>query len=59
MKTLEEDIRSGNFKQVYLLYGEEAYLKNLYKNRLKNAIVDPQDTINLNRYEGKASLFPL
>ena len=58
MKTLEEDIRSGNFKQVYLLYGEEAYLKNLYKNRLKNAIVDPQDTINLNRYEGKGISIP-
>ena len=58
MKTLEEDIRSGKFKQVYLLYGEEAYLKKLYKNRLKNAIVNPEDTINLNRYEGKGISIP-
>ena len=53
MKNIEEDIRTGNFKPVYLICGEEAYLKNLYKNRLKNAVVNPEDTINLNRYEGK------
>lgn len=53
MKNLEEDIRTGKFKKVYLLCGEEAYLKRLYKNRLINAIVNPEDTINLNRYEGK------
>lgn len=58
MKNLEADIRSGNFKPVYLLYGDEAYLKNLYKNRLKNAVVDPEDTINLNRYEGKSISVP-
>lgn len=58
MKNLETDIKTGNFKQVYLLYGEEAYLKNLYKNRLKNAIVNPEDTINLNRYEGKGISIP-
>lgn len=53
MKNLEADLRSGNFKQVYLLFGDEAYLKTLYKNKLKNALVDPEDTINLSYYEGK------
>ena len=43
---------------MYLLFGEEAYLKNLYKNRLKNALVDPEDTINLNLYEGKTISIP-
>ena len=28
MKNLNADLKSGNFKQVYLLCGEEAYLKN-------------------------------
>lgn len=28
MKSLNEDIKTGNFKPVYLLYGEEAYLKS-------------------------------
>ena len=31
MKNIQADIKSGNFKQVYLLYGEEAYLKQQYK----------------------------
>ena len=31
MKNLNEDIKTGNFKQAYLLYGEEAYLKKQYK----------------------------
>ena len=58
MKYLEEDLKSKNFKQTYLLFGEEAYLKSLYKNRLKNALVDPEDTINLNLYEGKTISIP-
>lgn len=53
MKNLNEDIRTGNFKQVYLLYGEEVYLKNRYKNRLKEAILPEDDTINFSSYEGK------
>ena len=28
MKNLNEDLKTGNIKQAYLLYGEEAYLKN-------------------------------
>lgn len=53
MKTLNEDIKTGNFKQVYLLYGEEAYLKNQYKNRLKHAILQEDDTMNFSSWEGK------
>ena len=58
MKNIEEDIRSGKFKSIYLFYGEEAYLKNLYKNRLKNALVSPEDTMNLNVYQGKGISIP-
>ena len=39
MQTLNQDIKSGEFKQIYLLYGEEAFLKNSYKNRLKEAMM--------------------
>ncbi len=52
MQTLNQDIKSGAFKPVYLLYGEEAFLKNSYKNRLKEAIVG-DDTMNFARFEGK------
>ncbi len=58
MKNLEQDLKTGNFKPVYLLYGDEAYLKNLYKNRLKNALIAKTDTMNLQRYEGKGISIP-
>lgn len=38
MKTIDEDIRTGNFKQIYLLYGTEGYLKKQYRDKLKNAL---------------------
>lgn len=53
MKALTEDIKNKNFKRVYLLYGEEAYLKKQYKERLKNSVLQPGDDMNLNIYEGK------
>ena len=52
MQTLNQDIKTGEFKQIYLLYGEEAFLKNSYKNRLKEAIIG-DDTLNFARFEGK------
>lgn len=53
MKSINEDIKNQKFKNVYLLYGEEGYLKRLYKNKLKNAIVAENDTMNYAYYEGK------
>lgn len=53
MKRINEDIKSGNFKQVYLLCGEEDYLRNQYRNRLKDALLNGGDTMNLSIYEGK------
>lgn len=53
MKSLKEDLRSGNLKRVYLLCGEEDYLKNFYKNKLKSAVLPPGDTMNLSVYGGK------
>ena len=53
MKTIDEDIKNGQFKRVYLLYGEEAYLKKQYKDKLKVALVSQDDTMNMAAYEGK------
>lgn len=53
MKNIQVDIKSGNFKQVYLLYGEEAYLKQQYKQNLVKALNPDGDTMNFNHYEGK------
>ena len=46
MKTIREDIKGGNFKKVYLLYGEEAYLRNQYRDLLIRALVPEGDTMN-------------
>ena len=44
MKSLNEDLKTGQLKQIYLLYGEEAYLKKQYKDKLHYAIVPSDDT---------------
>lgn len=53
MQRINNDIKSGNFQPVYLLYGEERYLRKQYKDKLKNALGDPDDTMNNHSYEGK------
>ncbi|MCD7763746.1 MAG: DNA polymerase III subunit delta [Lachnospiraceae bacterium] len=53
MKSLNEDIKNKSFRPVYLLYGEEAYLKNRYKKRLHDAILPDGDTMNFSAYMGK------
>lgn len=53
MKSLNEDLKTGNFKQIYLLYGEEGYLKKQYKERFVKAMVAEGDTMNYAYYEGR------
>ncbi len=53
MKSLNEDLKTGNFKRVYLLFGEENYLKKQYKDRLTKALISEGDTMNYAYYEGK------
>ena len=55
MKSLNEDIKTGQFKQAYLLYGEEAYLKKQYKDKLTKAMLPEGDTVNYAYYEGKGT----
>lgn len=53
MKTVDEDIKKGTFRQCYLLYGEEGYLKKQYRDKLVHAMVQKGDTMNFSSYEGK------
>lgn len=53
MKTLNEHIKTGQFKNVYLIYGPEVYLRKQYRDRLKDALMDSGDTMNYNYFEGK------
>jgi DNA polymerase III subunit delta len=53
MKMIKEHIKSGSFKPFYLLYGSEDYLKKLYRDKLKTAILANSDEMNYSYYEGK------
>ena len=53
MQRINKDIKTGNFKQVYLLYGNEDYLRNQYRDRLKEALLGSGDAMNLSCFEGK------
>lgn len=54
MKKIAQDIKDNKFEQFYLLYGEEDYLKNQYRDMLVKAMVtDLSDNMNYTVYEGK------
>ncbi len=53
MKQLNQDIKTGQFKQVYLLYGEEGYLRKQYRDRLRQALTGGED-MNCHYFEGKS-----
>lgn len=53
MKTIDADIKAGAFAPVYLLYGQEDYLKKQYRDKLRNALIPPGDTMNSASFEGK------
>lgn len=53
MKNIKEHIKQNQFKSVYLLYGTENYLKKLYKDKLKLAILGDSDEMNYTYFEGK------
>ena len=55
MKSLNEDLQTGQFKQIYLLCGEEAYLKKQYRDKFIRAMLPEGDTMNLSRFEGKGT----
>lgn len=55
MKTIKEDIRTGNYRRAYLLYGSERYLKKLYRDKLKEGVMAGGDAINLSCFEGKGT----
>ncbi|MCR4961822.1 MAG: DNA polymerase III subunit delta [Lachnospiraceae bacterium] len=52
MAEIREDIKSGSFKNMYLLFGEEAFMRNYYKKQLRDALVDPSDNLNYSYFEG-------
>lgn len=53
MKTIDEDIKNGQISKIYLLYGDEAYLKKQYRDKLKHAVSPEDDSMNSSAFEGK------
>ena len=52
MQRIQTAIKENKFQNVYLLFGEERYLKKQYTEKLKNALAG-DDTMNVHFYEGK------
>lgn len=53
MKVIKEHIKKCNYKRFYLLYGSEEYLKKLYRDKMKAAIIKDGGDINYSYFEGK------
>ena len=51
MKNLVADIKNKTFKKVYLLFGEEDYLKNVYTKQMVDSITEGND-MNASFYNG-------
>lgn len=56
MQRINQDIKTEQFKQIYLLTGQEDYLRSQYKNRLKDALLGDGDRMNLNLFSGKEAV---
>lgn len=54
MQTIMKHIKEGTFVNVYLLCGEEEYLKKTYKDRLHKALLGDGDGMNDTYFEGKS-----
>lgn len=55
MGAVSNSINTKEYKSLYLLYGEEAYLRNFYKNALKKALVNEGDNLNYSYFEGNGT----
>ncbi len=54
MKNLENNIKDKIFSNIYVIFGEEEYLKNLYEKKLTSAIIsDELKMMNFHIFEGK------
>ena len=58
MQSINEDIKQKRYSKVYLLYGTETYLRKQYRDRLKSALIEPEDSMNYHYFEGKDISFP-
>ena len=53
MNRIRDDIKKRNFHNLYLLYGDEEYLKRYYRENLKYCILEDSDDMNFSKFENK------
>lgn len=51
-RQLNEELKSGDLRRVYLLCGEQAYLRLQNRDKLVKALLGDGDEMNLSRYSG-------
>ena len=54
MQELKQDLKNNDFKSIYLLYGDDSYLKRFYKNQLRNKVIRPDDSMNYAHFDGNS-----
>lgn len=52
MAVINEHIKTGQYAKIYLLYGEERYLVNQYRDKLLDALTDKDDNLNFMKFAG-------
>ncbi|NLG03986.1 MAG: DNA polymerase III subunit delta [Clostridia bacterium] len=52
MKSILSDIKNQTYSPVYLLFGEEDYLRRQYRDKLRKALSAEGDTMNYTYFEG-------
>ena len=52
MQKIADELAKGEFHTLYLLYGEEDYLRRQYRDNLRDALVSKDDTMNYSCFRG-------
>ena len=55
-ETIKKDLSTGNFAPVYILFGNDSYLKKLYFDKLCDKTYDGDPFFNLTKFDGEANL---
>ncbi len=55
-EALKKNIKAQNYLSVYLLFGDDGYLKQSYLNKISGAIAQSDDVFNYSKFEGACDL---
>ncbi len=58
MKRINQDIKEQSYARVYLLYGDEPYLRRQGRDKLRDSLVPKDDHLNYHYFEGEKVSFP-